>query len=392
MWLPAGEALSRLRIKPQTLYANVSRGRIRARPHPDDSRRSLYSAEDIDRLAGHRRGRRPAASVAAEAISWGEPVLVSAVSTISNGGLYYRGRDATAFAAAGTLEAAAALLWESPRVVQVPAADGAAAPAENLVPVFATLAARAATDAPSYGRTQAVLREEASSVFHRIADALTGPAAAGQPVHDRLGLAWGRPEAADVLRRALVLLADHELNASTFAARVAVSTGASLAAGTLAGLCTLTGPQHGGAAAELQTLLRQAEESSVDATVRQWLGQGRRIPAFGHRLYPAGDVRAAALLPHLALPPIFADLRENVERVVGEAPNIDFALAALTAAFRLPVQAPLLLFSLARSVGWLAHMLEQASSGELIRPRAHYPDAAASLRSHGSGRGKTAGD
>jgi citrate synthase len=374
MWLTASEALARLGSKPQTLYANVSRGRIRARPHPDDSRRSLYSAEDVERLAGRRRGRRPSASVAAEAISWGEPVLTSAVSTISGGRLYYRGRDAADFAATATLEAAAALLWESSQ----PAASAdmvyAAAPAESLAAVLSVLAARAAADAPSYGRTRRVLQAEAASIFDTLAGTVTGPAAAGQPVHERFAAAWGRPEAADLLRRVLVLLADHELNASTFAARVAVSTGASLAAGALAGLCTLTGPHHGGAAAELQALVRQAEAGSVESAVRQWLGQGRRIPAFGHRLYPAGDIRAAALLPHITLPPPFAELRDTVERVVGEAPNIDFALAATTAAFRLPVRAPLLLFTLARCVGWLAHMLEQTASGELIRPRALYPE------------------
>lgn len=377
MWLTASEALERLGSKPQTLYANVSRGRIRARSHPDDSRRSLYSAVDVDRLARRRGGRRPSASVAAEAISWGEPVLASTISTISSGRLYYRGQDTADFAATATLEAAAALLWESPRAAAIPAAHAdAAPPADTLAPVFRVLAGRAAADAPTYGRTPAVLRDEAASVFKAMAGALTGSAAAGHPIHDRLAAAWGRPAAADVIRRALVLLADHELNASTFAARVAVSTGASLAAGALAGVCSLTGPHHGGAAAELQALVRQAEAGSVESAVRQWLGQGRRIPAFGHRLYPEGDVRAAALLPHITLPPVLAELRETVERVVGEAPNVDFALAAITAACNLPERAPLLLFALARSVGWLAHMLEQASSGELIRPRALYPEIA----------------
>src|SRR5690606_28895423 len=109
-------------------------------------------------------------------------------------------------------------------------------------------------------------------------------------MHTRLAAAWQRPQAAEPIRRALVLLADHELTSSTFAARVTVSTGASLSAGTLAGLCTLGGPRHGGAAGELQALLRQAEAQSAAAAVRQWLAQGRSIPGFGHRLYPVGDI------------------------------------------------------------------------------------------------------
>lgn len=375
LWMSAEEALARLAIKPQTLYASVSRGRIRSRPHPDDSRRSLYSAEDVERLAARRSGRPAAVSIAAEAIHWGEPVLTSSVSTVEDGRLYYRGRNAVELAEEATLEQAAALLWGCVGTADMAAVAGSTAPAADLAPAFTALAARAAGDAPSYGRSQAVLQAEAGSVWRSVASPLIGLAGAARPVHERLAEAWRCTGAADVLRRALVLLADHELNASTFAARVAVSTGAPLAAGALAGLCTLTGPRHGGAAAELQALIRHAEAESVAIAVREWLGQGRRVPAFGHRFYPTGDARATALLLHFPLPPVFSELRDTVEGVVGDAPNIDFALAAMTAAFRLPAQAPLLLFAVARCVGWLAHMLEQASSGELIRPRALYADS-----------------
>jgi citrate synthase len=374
MWLTSEEALVRLATRPQTLYANVSRGRIRARPDPSDSRRSLYSAEDVERLASRRSGRRRSASVAAEAIRWGEPVLDSRISTVSDGRLFYRGRDAAELAKTATLEEVAALLWDGRAGAGGLAAPGPGpdAPATSLGPALSALARRAGGDAPSYGRTAAVLRAEATAVYRTVAESLAGHGTE-EHLHQRLAAGWERPQAADLLRRTLVLLADHELNTSTFAARVAVSTGASLAAGALAALCTLTGPRHGGAAAEVQALVRLAEVETVGSAVRQWLAQGRRIPAFGHRLYPAGDARAAALLPHFALPPVFAALRDEVEQVVGEAPNIDFALAALTAAHRLPPQAPLMIFSLARCTGWLAHMLEQVASGELIRPRAHYP-------------------
>ncbi len=96
------------------------------------------------------------------------------------------------------------------------------------------------------------------------------------------------------------------------------------------------------------------------------------MAGFGHPLYPAGDPRATALLQPLALPPELGQIRDAVEELVGERPNIDFALAALTTIYRLPREAPLVLFALARSVGWLAHALEQATRGRLIRPRARY--------------------
>ncbi len=114
-------------------------------------------------------------------------------------------------------------------------------------------------------------------------------------MHRRMARAWRAGRAEDGLRRALVLLADHELNASTFAARVATSTGAPLAAGLIAGLATLSGPLHGGAIASVRALIAAAQRAGPDAAARDWLAQGRKLPAFGHPLYPNGDPRATAL-------------------------------------------------------------------------------------------------
>jgi citrate synthase len=111
-WLTATEALSALGVQRQTLYANVSRGRIRAKPDPKDSRRSLYDGGDVKRLAGRRGGRRTVAAVAAETIGWGDPVLPSSVSTVMDGRLLYRGRDAVVLSQSATLEDVASLLWE----------------------------------------------------------------------------------------------------------------------------------------------------------------------------------------------------------------------------------------------------------------------------------------
>src|SRR5690606_15089162 len=103
--------IGRLGVKPQTLYASVSRGRIAARPDPADPRRSLYRADDIDRLAARPRGRPAATAVAAEAIAWGEPILPTAISAIAHGRLSYRGRDAVELSRTATLEDVAGLLW-----------------------------------------------------------------------------------------------------------------------------------------------------------------------------------------------------------------------------------------------------------------------------------------
>src|SRR5690606_16889305 len=204
-----------------------------------------------------------------------------------------------------------------------------------LASALQVLARHAASDPPARGRGRAALLDEARTLMGALADAMAGPGR-GAHLHQRLAAAWGRPRAADLLRRALVLLADHELNASTFAARVAASTGASLAACLLGGLATLTGPLHGGAAAAVQALVRAAGRDGAEVALREWLALGRPPAAFGHPLYPQGDVRCGALLAHFEPKPAFAGLREAGERLLGEPPNVDFALAALADAHRLP--------------------------------------------------------
>lgn len=370
MWLSATEALARLGSKPQSLYASVSRGRIRAKPDPLDPRRSLYREEDVDRLASRSRGRRSSAAVASEAISWGEPVLPSAISTVSGGRLYYRGVDAVGLAAGATLEDVATLLWDG--AWSLPESVPGLPAATPMAAVFTALAGRAASGVPSSGQGPWQLRGEAASVLGCIADAMLG--AGSGPLHIRLADNLGRPSAADVLRQAMVLLADHELNASTFAARVAVSTGASLSAGALAGLATFTGPRHGTAASAVLALALDVGPHADRAGdgLREWLGEGRIVPGFGHRLYPRGDIRAETLLGAIDAPTAFRKLAQVAEELLGDRPNVDFALAALVAAHGLPAHAPATIFALARSVGWLAHMLEQVGSGQLIRPRARY--------------------
>lgn len=367
-WISAEDALALMGTKPQTLYANVSRGRIAARPDPEDPRRSLYRRDDVERLAERQRGKRAAEAVAAEAIAWGEPVLPTSISTIRDGRLLYRGNDAVALAEAGTLEEAAQLLWDSAALPDFSGAD------ENLqsgmAGAYLTIATMAATDMPSTGRAKGVLLGDAARVVGAISSVIATPG--NGAVHERLADRWGRPEAAEPLRRALVLLAEHELNASTFAARVTASTGAPLSAAVLSGLAALSGPLHGNASQSMRGLVAEAERVGAEAAIAATIRQGLPLTCFGHRLYPEGDVRATALLGAFEAPTLYAELAAAGERLTGERPNIDFALAAMTAAFDLPEDAPLQVFALARSVGWIAHALEQVETGALIRPRARY--------------------
>jgi len=370
-WLTAEEAMTRLGVRPQTLYAYVSRGRIRAETDPKDPRRSRYRAGDVAVLSGRKARSRKVADVAAEAIAWGEPVLASAITTVVDGRLYYRGRDAVRLAETETLEAVARLLRGGEgapltRAGRIPRAETMRERA------FLLLAARAGVDAPARGQAPAALADEAANLLDDLADAVAGEAGFG-PIHERLGQAWScSRDQCDLIRRALVLLADHELNASAFAARVAASTGASLAASALAGLSALSGPLHGGIAERVRDLADEAVRLGPRAAVTARVAGERPFPGFGHNLYPDGDVRAAALLAVLPVPPMLAALRREVETATGFKANIDFALVALAEALKLPADAPFALFAVARAAGWIAHAMEQGTDGALIRPRARY--------------------
>jgi citrate synthase len=207
--------------------------------------------------------------------------------------------------------------------------------------------------------------------------AATGCAVSSAPVHEQLAAAWGLSAgAADELRRALVLVADHELNVSSFTARCVASTGADAAAALAAALAALSGPRHGAMSIEVEALWPQFETASRNAArLERWLDRQSRVPGFGHALYPDGDPRAQALLARLPRHTARDRLVQAMQRRSGQAPNLDFGLVALTRELAAPEGAAFALFAIGRSVGWLAHVFEQQAQGALIRPRAAYVGA-----------------
>lgn len=374
-WIAADEARERLGVRPQTLYAYVSRGRVQVRADPQDPRRSLYRAADITALTERKSRSRKPAEVAAGAIAWGEPVLSSAITTVSGERLFYRGRDAVELAQTETLESVARLL-RGGHGAALKSADRPRPPEgpDMRSRAFLALAARAGADPPMRGRNALALAVEAATLLDVMTDAVAGQVGGGA-IANRLAMAWGQGPGgpgADLIRRALVLLADHELNPSAFAARVAASTGSSLAASALAGLAALSGPRHGGAAAAIQAFAAEAAQTSPREALALRLAEDRALPGFGHQLYPDKDPRAEALLARFEPIPELARLRTAVTAVTGLEPNVDFALVALCETLKLPKEAPFALFAVARCAGWIAHAIEQNQTGGLIRPRARY--------------------
>ena len=140
----------------------------------------------------------------------------------------------------------------------------------------------------------------------------------------------------------------------------------------LAGLAALSGPRHGGVTARIAALVEEAERDGPSAAVKAYIARGDAPPGFGQRPYPAGDPRARALFSAFRPSKALLELKAAGEAFTGQPANIDFALAALTRTLGLAPDAAFALFALGRSVGWIAHAIEQLEDGGLIRPRARY--------------------
>jgi citrate synthase len=382
-WISSAEAARRLGVSAATLYAYVSRGLLRSEGSAG-RRERRYRADDVSRLKRRRAVGRKAESIAANALDFGTPVLDSSLTLIEGGRLFYRGHDAARLARSASLEQVAGLLWEC---------DDRPFDAKNLPPMSAALrAAWAATptlstvdrclvllpaaarwDHPSWVEDRAAMLETGVRILRLLTAGVTGEPVSPRPVHEQLAAAWHvPPQHAPMIRAALVLSADHEFNASAFAARVVASTGAHLYGSTMAGLAAINGPRHGGVTRHVARLFDNPGKPEL-------LPRGESVPGFGHPLYPDGDVRAATLFEMMrdALPgaPALAAaerLAAAVEADGGGKPNFDFATVTLERVLGLPQEAALALFLLGRTVGWIAHSLEQAAQGALIRPRARY--------------------
>ena len=387
IFLSAREAAAELAISPATLYAYVSRGMVRSEPM-SDSRERRYHADDIRALKDRRLpgGRTGDASL---------PVLDTAICTLTERGPIYRGVLATNLAAHATLEQTATLLWgasgpdpfapanmpvlSSPMERILDAVSGES----GMARAVAVLALASEADPRAFNRSEQRRWEIGARVMRLTAAAILGTKPSAAPLHDQVADQWapGDKRAKDWLRRSLVLMADHELNASTYTARCAASTGLNLYDSTIAGLVALKGPKHGGAGPQAAYLVASLADGDLATKVRERVALGDRIPGFGHSVYKDGDPRADALLGVLIKGGASRRLAQEAPALIDEAiglrPNADFALAVMMRELGLPIGHEILLFAIARTAGWVAHAIEQLESGKLIRPRARYVGAMA---------------
>ncbi len=410
-WIRAAEAAERLGIKQASLYAYVSRG-VLSRRRDTDGRASLFDADEVALLARHGRPRR--GTVGAEL------VIESELTEITSTTQRYRGHDATSLALRCTFQEVAMLLWtgalpgpDAPsravgaapdsdsdlgrrsRWSATPAALAAGRAAQAALPpptlplerIQVIVPALAVTDPFRLHLDRPAVVAAGMSLIAGMTDALP-LAGAADPADDDIAARLAArlcpaPASADLIRvvsAALVLVADHELAASTLAARVAASMRADPYAVVSTGLGAMTGALHGGAALGAENMLGAAE-SPADAprVVGDVLRRGEKLAGFGHFVYRDGDPRANLLLR------LIAELAPDSERlavasaVTAEArrralpnPNIEFALAVLVGVAGMIRGAGEAMFAIGRTAGWLAHAMEEYERNIPIRPRCVY--------------------
>ncbi len=410
-YLSAEDAARMLRIKPQTLYTYVSRGLIRSVAQLDRKQR-LYYREDVETVRARSVARHGQGAMAETAMRWGgQPVINTSITEITPEGPLYRGRAAVDLARNGcSLEAVAELLWtgvlhhEPTRWDHEPLPsefagmmDGVALqdPRLPIARIYA-LATSMLGVAETVGSE--IRRGTTISAARQLMLALAGCVAylarrpgfripkPGNGIAESIaGVFESRAGtgAATAINQALVLCADHELSSSTFAARVAASTGAELRACVLAAIAAHSGATLGGGCDLAEDLLRGAKTRN-DVTQRLAAAEqsGARVPGFNLPVYPKGDPRARHLLrlaqslaPQSPRAQLIGTFIEEAEKRLHLRPSIEVGLVALTAALGMPERSASALWTLGRTVGWIAHVMEQRLAGFVLRPRAKYVSA-----------------
>ena len=393
--LTANQVATRLGVQLKTVYAYVSRG-VLERTLAEDGKSSLFDAAAVDRLAQRGRPRSESRQLGSVDVS-----LATTITCIEAERLSFRGHDVRTLVA-HPFEAVAELLWTGslPEQTDWPQSSDKSLRALSFSlpetsPAIERLAAVTAAFACKHPlrvdlRPSAVV-QHARSLLVNLVDCLPLLAADSAGSKRRLprmaARLWPRVSSlpatsarVDCLDSALVLLADHELATSTFAARVAASTRADPCAVVLAGMGAVSGPLHGKAAIAVHELLMAARSTGQpERVVANALSRVGSVPGFGHPVYKGIDPRAQCLSERLVPLSKRAD-QSLVERVCAAAtatpthqPNIDFALGHLAFALDMPLGASEAIFVLARIAGWIAHALEEYGERALrFRARALY--------------------
>lgn len=388
--LSAAEAAARLGVKPESLYAYVSRGLL---TRERDATGSWFDPLEVEAFAGRRR-RSPAAP--AGAASAGTPLMVldTHLAHVDDDVLHYRERSAARLAREQTFEDVVTWLWDVPALHPPGDADievarraiaalgDAARPLDRLVAGVTALAvADPLRDDPA--------PEQLARIGGRLATGLPAallrdgsPGPVAPTLWQALGGRGDLLAGPRLMDAALILVIDHDLAVSTLAARVAASARASGYAVVTAALGAFDAPLHGTASRAASGLLRAVLEGDLPTTaIARAVRDGRRgVPGFGQSLYVEGDMRATVLLDLLREAPASAEVvaavdavADEVVRRTGTRPNLDLALAALTLWAGMTADAGAVVFAVGRIAGWICHALDEYDERPMrLRPRGRY--------------------
>ena len=372
-FVTAAEAAAILGVRTATIYAYASRGLLGGTAQ-GPGHKARYSRALVNTLRLKAAARAGHAAVAAAALRWGEPVMDSAVTQLMPRGPVYRGQRAIDLVGS-TFESVAELLWQrkadwttvAPRVAKKTQRPSVHSLLDVMVGLAPSLRKAPLDGAASVirrlacaGGTHEALAERQPTIAGALGASLRGTVLTSKDRH--------------LLDAGLVLIADHELNASTFAARIATAAGARWPEAFVAALATATGVRHAAACDGAEGLWVKVRASS--RWLEDQLAQGTPLAGFDAGAYPDGDPRGDKLIA-LIRPRLSAreharleELLSAVRAQTGQFPSVDLGLALLAHALRLPAGSASVIFVVGRTAGWVAHIDEQSASGETIRPRA----------------------
>lgn len=405
--LTALEASKLLGVKQATLYTYVSRGWLHPVRHAS-RKEHRYQRDEVERLKIRSTAHHGHGPVAAGAMRWGQPVIETAITEISDLGPRFRGHLASDLVRhPGSFENVAELLWsgiltDMPQIwpievpqVNLPLALDAVLQEGRVNPrmmrVFSIVATTLGGGTLAEELRSGSIEQLARQMLFGFVGAcgLLGPerrfvSAQGEwsiagHVLNALGVN-PTPQAEHAVNAALILGADHELSPGTFSARIAASTGATLHASIVAALATHQGTALAGGADTAEDIIMTITSSAeLDVRIAEVERRRQRLSGFGVPTYPKGDPRATALIEltqRTAPGSIHADLAykfvERVTECLGLHPNIEMGLVILSIGWNLPRRSPSALWGIGRTTGWIAHILEQRLAGFTIRPRGIY--------------------
>lgn len=380
-YLSAAQAAERLGVNLQTLYVYVSRKGIRSRPIPG-TRQKEYWRADIDRILRRASSDAPAVGPSGE----------SALTLISDGALYYRGQDAVRLAETLTFEDVAALLWDVPAAHAFTAAPPAGRPLATAVAdlvrqesdvtrALALLPLLEDADPKAYDLSRAGMARTGGDILRWLAALVTfADAPSAAPIHafigERLTL---RPEETDLVRRLLVLAADHGFEASTIAARSIAGGGVTPWRAVIGGFCvTVARRSKSGNLASIGRFVSEVAASvdPLEPVIRR-VRDGEPLPGFDPGLYPQGDPRARAIFDQVRV--VYdGDIEyRRMDQALAAALDIqgvrpNFALACLFVGRKVGLAPRHTLFNVGRAAGWIAHAIEQHELGEWAHPAGAY--------------------